>query len=101
MAGPIEAVVGGVRIHIKAVPGESRSQVAGVLGDRIKVRVAAAPEGGKANKAIAEVLAGALGVRPGAVTLLTGPTSPEKTWFVQGVSAEAARGALGLPDAPR
>lgn len=96
--GPVEAVEGGVRIHVKAVPGASRDQVAGVLGDRVKVRVSAPPEGGRANKAIVSVLARLLGVKPGAVTIVSGLTSPEKALRVAGVTIAAARGALGIPE---
>ena len=41
-------------IRVKAVPGASRDEIAGPLGDRLKIRIAAPPEGGKANKAIAK-----------------------------------------------
>ena len=41
-----------VLIWIKAVPGASRNQITGIVGDRLKVRTSAPPEGGKANKAI-------------------------------------------------
>ncbi|MEZ6234912.1 MAG: DUF167 domain-containing protein [Phycisphaerales bacterium] len=85
---------GGVRLHVKAVPGASRDQVAGVLGDRLKVRVAAPPEGGKANKAICALIARALGVKPGDVELVAGHTSPEKTLRVLGVTMDQARAAL-------
>ena len=79
-------------LHIKAVPGARRDEIAGPLGERLKVRVAAAPEDGKANKAICALMAKQLGVRTGAVTLLRGQSNPEKTLRVSGVTAiEAAR----------
>lgn len=68
----------GVVIRVKAVPGASRDQIAGVLGDRLKVKVAAPPEGGKANKAICALLAKELGVKPGQVEIVSGATNPEK-----------------------
>jgi len=49
----------------QAVPGASRSGIAGVLGDRLKVRISAPPEAGKANDAICELIAQALASRPG------------------------------------
>ena len=82
---------GGVRLHIKAVPGASRDQIGGVLGDRLKVRVAAPPEGGKANKAIRALIAKALGVRASDVEIVSGHASPEKTLLVRGVTLGAAR----------
>ncbi|MCL4221312.1 MAG: DUF167 domain-containing protein [Phycisphaerales bacterium] len=97
--GPIEAGEGGVLIRVKAVPGARSDQVAGVLGDRLKVRVSAPPEAGKANRAIAELLAASLGVRARQVTLVAGPGSPEKTFLASGVSVEQAARALGIsPD---
>ena len=78
------AVEGGLELAIKVVPGASRSGIAGVLGDRLKVRVAAPPEGGKANRALVEVLARWLGVRD--VEIIAGHSSAEKIVRVSGVS---------------
>ncbi len=90
---------GGVLINLKVVPGARRDEVAGVLaspgGDRLKVRVSAPPEGGKANKAVCRLIAMTLGVRASAVEIVAGPTSPEKTVRVSGVDRGAAVAALG------
>jgi uncharacterized protein (TIGR00251 family) len=64
----IEADGDDVLVWVKAVPGASRDEIAGVLGGRLKVRVAAPPEGGKANRAIAMLLARAIGVKAGRVS---------------------------------
>jgi uncharacterized protein (TIGR00251 family) len=77
-----------VLIHIKAVPGASRDQVAGAVGDRLKVRISAPPEGGKANRAICRLLAKALGVKAKDVTIESGQTSPEKVIRIAGARAE-------------
>lgn len=74
-------------IAVKAVPGASRDQIAGPLGERLKVRISAPPEGGKANRAIAELLAKALGVKAAQVELVSGPASAEKVFRVGGVNA--------------
>ena len=91
---------GGVLIRVKAVPGASRDAVAGVLGEggsaRLKVRVSAPAEGGKANKAICALLADALGTSKKQVCIETGMTSPEKTVRVVGMDESAVRAALGL-----
>ena len=78
------AVEGGIELWIKVVPGASRSEIAGVLGDRLKVRVAAAAEGGKANRAVVQVLREWLGVR--GVQIVSGSSSPEKTVRVAGLT---------------
>ncbi len=94
MAVPIEQRGEDVFIAIKAVPNASRDQIAGVLGDRVKVRISAPPEAGKANKAICKLFAAALGVKPRQVTIETGHGSAEKTVRVAGLSAAAAARAL-------
>ncbi len=67
-----------VLLWIKAVPGAARDQVAGMLGDRLKVRTSAPPEGGKANRAICRAIAAALGRKPREVSIESGATNPEK-----------------------
>ena len=74
-----------VLLNIKAVPGAKRDQIVGVLGDRLKVRVSAPPEGGKANHAICRIIADALGLKPGAIAIERGHASAEKTLRVRGV----------------
>ncbi len=77
-----------VLLWVKAVPGASRNQIAGLLGDRLKVRVSAPPEDGKANKAICKLLAKALGVKANQVSIESGATSPEKVLRVAGVTTD-------------
>lgn len=75
-------------LRIKAVPGASRDAVAGMLGDRLKIRVSAPPEGGKANKAIVALLARELGLKPAQVEIVAGHTNPEKTVRLTGADPE-------------
>ncbi len=78
----------GCTIRLKVVPGSSRSAIAGWLGERLKVRVAAPPEAGKANEAVRRLLAEALGVPPRQVAIIAGESTPEKTVRISGVSAD-------------
>jgi len=95
--GTIRADGDGLTILVKVVPGAKRSEVAGMLGERLKVRVAAPPEDGKANKAVEALLAHLLGLKPASVTIAHGQTRPEKTVRVCGISRDAAAKALGIP----
>ncbi len=72
-----------VLIRVKAVPGASREEIAGPLGDRLKIRVSAPPEGGRANKAVCLLIARALGVKPKQVSIEAGRTSARKTIRVE------------------
>jgi uncharacterized protein (TIGR00251 family) len=67
-----------VLLPVKVVPKASRDRVAGWIGDRLKVQVAAPPERGRANEAVARLLADALGLPKGAVRVAAGLTSPLK-----------------------
>ena len=75
-------------VHLKVVPGGSRDALGGPLGDRLKVRVSAPPEGGKANRAVLKLLADALGLSVRALTIVRGASSPLKTVEVNGLGPE-------------
>ena len=83
-----------VLIRVKVVPGASRDAVAGTLGDRLKVRVSAPPEGGRANKAVCAVIARALDVKPKQVSIEAGRSNPEKTVRVEGCDVAIAEKIL-------
>ena len=85
-----------VTLRIKAVPGASRDGIAGMLGDRVKIRISAAPEGGKANKAIIKLLARSLNIKPTQLTLVSGHTNPEKVLGIESLSAAQISDALGF-----
>ncbi len=87
----LRAIPGGVELRLKIVPGASRSAVAGALGERLKVRISAPPEGGKANRAVEELLAELTGRT---CTVTTGHGSPQKTVFVAAGSVDTVRQAL-------
>lgn len=85
-----------VLLRVKAVPGARRNEIAGVLGDRLKVRVSAPPEGGKANAAICEVISEAVGIKATLVSVERGASSAEKLLRLRGVNAAATSAALKL-----
>jgi hypothetical protein len=72
----------GVAIQVHAQPGAKRTEVVGLHGDCIKVRLASAPVDGKANACLVEFLARRLGVKKGLVTVTRGIASRRKTVFV-------------------
>lgn len=57
-------------IAVKVVPSASRAQIVGFREGVLKVRVTAPPEAGKANRALEELLAAALGLKQAAVAML-------------------------------
>lgn len=83
-----------VLVKVAARPGTGSDRVMGVQGDALKLGVSAAPEKGKANKALVALLAEILEVKKGSVELASGETAREKLFRVSGVGLEAVREAL-------
>jgi len=81
-----------IELRFKVVPGASRSEIVGVLGDRLKIRIAAPPEKGKANQALLQLIADWLGTKN--VAVVAGHGNADKTVRVGGMcelSAEQMR----------
>ncbi|NOT00423.1 MAG: DUF167 domain-containing protein [Phycisphaerales bacterium] len=93
---PIESRDGEIHLHVKAVPGASRTRCLGQFGDRIRIAVAAPPEKGKANKTLVAFLADALNLRKQDVAVIAGLTSPLKTVSIRDATPDRVRTALGL-----
>jgi hypothetical protein len=85
-----------VVLRVKVVPGASRSAIAGPLGARLKIRIAAPPEAGKANAAVIKLLARRIGCRVNQITIASGHASAEKTVRVAGADAIALGSALAV-----
>ncbi|MDR1909589.1 MAG: DUF167 domain-containing protein [Spirochaetaceae bacterium] len=66
-------------LDLKVQPGASVTGLAGLKGDRLRVRIAAAPEDGKANAELLRFFAGLLGCARRDITLLSGEKSRLKT----------------------
>jgi len=62
-------------LSVKAVPGASKSELGEVRDGRLKVRIAAAPEDGKANEELRSFLAKTLGLPKKDVVLVSGEKS--------------------------
>jgi uncharacterized protein (TIGR00251 family) len=78
----------GITFAVRVIPRAGRTAIAGVRGDALLVRLAAAPVEGAANAALLEALAGALRVPARAVTLVTGQRSRDKVVRISGLSVE-------------
>jgi uncharacterized protein (TIGR00251 family) len=89
---------GGVRLAIHVQPGAKVTEVVGLHGDALKLKLQAPPIDGRANDALVRFLAERLGVGRGAVVITHGLSSKRKLVEVTGVDAAAARAAL-LPQA--
>jgi uncharacterized protein (TIGR00251 family) len=84
----------GVILSVRAAPGARRERIVGILGEALKVAVAAPPEKGKANQRIADLLIDLLGLPARSVRLVSGATSRDKRFAVSGISAAELRRRL-------
>jgi uncharacterized protein (TIGR00251 family) len=82
------------RLNLKVVPGSSRDQIVGWLGDALKIKVTAPPEKGRANEAVVELLAETLGIGADAIEIESGHSSPSKVIAIPGMDDEMIKKAL-------
>jgi uncharacterized protein len=75
---------GSLVLAVHAQPGAKRTEVAGVHGSALKIRVAAPALEDRANEALVEFLAGRFGVPKRNVTLASGHKSREKRFVIVG-----------------
>ncbi len=81
----------GVTIPVLVVPGASRREVVGVHGDRLRVRVTAPPEKGRANKEVSVLLTELFGV---SARLAKGGSSRRKLFLLEGLDKPRVRRIL-------
>ncbi len=81
-------------VHV--VPRAARSEVVGLHGDAIKLRIAAPPVDGAANDEVIRFVATILGVPKRRVTIETGTTGRRKVVVIEGLEPMAVAEKLGL-----
>jgi uncharacterized protein len=86
---------GSVTFKVQVVPRASRSEIAGEHGGALRIRIAAPPVAGAANKDLVRLLARALGVSRRSITITGGHTSKLKVIHGEGVSPEALAALVG------
>lgn len=79
---------------MRVQPGASRSEVTGLHGTELKVRVKAPPVDGKANEALLEFIAKVLRSRRSHCEILRGEKSRSKVVFVRDLNEALARAEL-------
>jgi uncharacterized protein len=84
----------GCILPVRAQPGAKKTGIVGEHAGALKVGVHAAPEQGKANKALIEVLSRELGLKKSQIELLSGETSRDKRFVLHGVTAVQLRSTL-------
>jgi len=81
-----------LKLHVQ--PGASKTEVAGLHGEALKIRLAAPPIDGRANECLIGFLAETMGIAKRNIELVGGATSREKRVRVEGVDAQTVRSRL-------
>src|SRR5438128_9680922 len=87
---------GSTRLRLRVSPGATRAGVVGRHGAAWKVRVTAAPEGGRANDAVVRLLADALSLPRRDVDIVSGHAARDKVVSVAGIDADEIERRLSV-----
>ena len=86
----------GAAITVKVMPRAKKTELAGLMDDgTLKIRLAAPPVDGAANKALIEFLAQTLGIPKSQIDIIAGETSERKLLSLVGISADEVDALIG------
>lgn len=92
----LQPTTGGIVLPVYAQPGARKNAVKGVHVGRLKIALTQAPEKGKANQALAKLLAELLGVKRSQVSLRAGETSQHKKFPIAGADLTSLQERLAI-----
>jgi uncharacterized protein len=87
----VEVSQGRARLAIRVQPRAARSEIVGVHGEALKVRLNAPPVDGAANEELVKLLAHTFAVARRAIRILSGEHSRSKIVEIEGVTDGAIR----------
>ena len=96
MADWLREFGGSITLTLHIQPGARTTEVAGIHGDALKIRLAAPPVDGKANAALIEFVAQRLGVAKSLLSLKSGHSARRKVLEVKVSVPDIAKKLLGL-----
>lgn len=76
------------KISLRVVPGAAKSELAGLTSGVLRIKIAAPPLKGKANKELISFLSRLLGIPKGALTIIKGHTSRDKVIAIDDLSQD-------------
>ena len=88
------AADGSVILTLHIQPGAKKTEITGLHGEALKIRLAAPPVDGKANAELAALFAKTFGIPKRSVEILTGDTSRLKRIKLRGVTADRVTSSL-------
>lgn len=80
----------GITLAVRVQPGARKSEISGLVGQELKLKIASPPVDGAANEALIKFIADLLETRPARVSLLRGERSRSKVFKIEGVTVDRA-----------
>ena len=96
MAFTVRDTARGAQFALRVQPRASRTAIAGVMGDAVKLAITAPPVDGKANQAVIEFLSDLFRVPKSSIVIVSGETGRNKLIAVRSLTAEQVLKALGV-----
>ena len=96
MTVPLTRGAAGIAMAVRVVPRAGRTAIAGVRGDALLVRLAAAPVDGAANDALVALLADIFDRPRRDITLISGHASRDKRVAIAGLSEAQVAARLNV-----
>jgi uncharacterized protein (TIGR00251 family) len=88
---------GALLLHLRVQPNASRSEIAGLHGQRLKIRLQSPPQDGKANRELIRFLSKLLKIPKSSLDLIRGQTSRDKTIRLKDITVDQVTSAVEEP----
>ena len=82
------------QLKVKVVPGATKSEIVGMLGDALKVRLRSPADKDKANRELIECVAKAFNVSKQSVSIVSGHRSAYKYLSIESADEDSVRKAM-------
>lgn len=77
------------QLDLKVIPGAKTEAIVGWLGERLKIRIRAPADKGRANQAVIALLAKQLKLPKSAISIRSGHSQANKSLIIEGLSQDA------------
>jgi uncharacterized protein len=88
-----------VKISLRIQPGAPKNEVSGLVNSVWKIRIAASPVEGKANKELIDFLSGVLDIPKNRITVVRGETGRDKVLAISGLTLDEVNKRLAAKQA--
>ncbi len=85
-----------MKLKVKITPNAKKNEIVGWFGDQLKIKIAAVPEKGKANKELINFLSSELDLPKSFFEVVQGHTSSSKLLEIKGICEEDLDSKLDL-----